>query len=403
MCGLVGIAGALEYKDEEIFQRLLLSDFWRGKDSTGMAAVRRSDEVHLAKLHSHPIDLFDMGKFKNALSGHNSKAFIGHNRAATSGKVSMLNTHPFMFNHIVGAHNGTLPISVHRQLEKIVDEQYPVDSMALLSCISKIGIKETIEQIKGSWALVWFNLANNSINFLRNDARPLWYAWSEDFKKIFWASEWRMIDGAVNGGGGKLYKREKDGAVFFPVPANQHFMLPLESLMAGGKSPPKFKTKEVKEDPTPEPETTYTMGYRPHGHNVDPFGRDAWEEEWENHVHGRNNVLPFDPRLGSAGVSEALKRGNGRTGSRSNRNTGSNNENYLFLEGTKSEPFAGRLSRTEFDNIACAGCQWCGKDVNWGDLGIAIYTKEEIVLCREHSPNGHEKGNRLYITGSVAA
>src|SRR3546814_12623264 len=53
-----------------------------------------------------------------SLSGYNSKAFIGHNRAATLGKVNGLNAHPFRYDNIMGAHNGTLDTQSWLRLEE---------------------------------------------------------------------------------------------------------------------------------------------------------------------------------------------------------------------------------------------------------------------------------------------
>lgn len=403
MCGLVGVAGALESKDEEVFQRLLVADYFRGKESTGMAAVRRTDDVFMAKLHSHPWDLFDTGRFKTALSAFNSKAFIGHNRAATSGRVNAVNAHPFMFDHIVGAHNGTLPLLMHRKLERITGEEYPVDSMALIAAIAKEGLKETIEQIKGSWALTYFDLKENTINFLRNNHRPLYYAWSDDFKKIYWASEWRMIEYAVHGADLKVWRRKEDGAGYFQLPEDQHFSLSIDKLIAGGKVPPKFKSREVKEDP--KADVTHYLGFGAgvRGTNSpgqDPFGRDVWEDDWENYNSHENgdNVLPFMP----GAVGGHSQTGSSKTGKGSKNSTDSNG-GILFLNGTVNNPFAGRLSKENFESIACQGCQWCGKKIEWGDIGIAVYLNEEIVLCSEHAPGTGEKGNRLYVTGPLAA
>jgi glucosamine 6-phosphate synthetase-like amidotransferase/phosphosugar isomerase protein len=119
MCGLVGIAGKLTVKDEATMKRLFLLDFFRGPDSTGLAAVRGDGNIHVSKLASHPIDLFDSARFKTALSGYNSKIFLGHNRYATKGKVNANNAHPYHYGDIVGAHNGTLSISSWRALEKL--------------------------------------------------------------------------------------------------------------------------------------------------------------------------------------------------------------------------------------------------------------------------------------------
>ena len=95
MCGLVGVAGALEFKDESLFKRMLVFDYFRGTDSTGVAWLKNTGNSDIVKLPSHPLDLFGMKKFDSGLMGSNSIVFLGHNRAATMGKVNGINAHPF--------------------------------------------------------------------------------------------------------------------------------------------------------------------------------------------------------------------------------------------------------------------------------------------------------------------
>jgi glucosamine 6-phosphate synthetase-like amidotransferase/phosphosugar isomerase protein len=79
MCGLVGIAGQMTAKDDAVIKRLLMYDYFRGPDSTGMAAIRGNGDVYLAKLASDPVTLFDTGKFKplSAASAASIWATIG--------------------------------------------------------------------------------------------------------------------------------------------------------------------------------------------------------------------------------------------------------------------------------------------------------------------------------------
>ena len=68
MCGLVGIAGDLSYKDEKFMKRLLVLDYFRGTDSTGLAAIRKGGEAVISKAAVNPLDLFDMSSFEKALN-----------------------------------------------------------------------------------------------------------------------------------------------------------------------------------------------------------------------------------------------------------------------------------------------------------------------------------------------
>src|SRR4051812_28283409 len=98
MCGLVGIAGQMTAKDDAIIKRLLMYDYFRGPDSTGLAAIRGNGDVYLAKLASDPVTLFDTGKFKAAISSI-SRVYMGHNRSATRGAVNNYNAHPIEYDH----------------------------------------------------------------------------------------------------------------------------------------------------------------------------------------------------------------------------------------------------------------------------------------------------------------
>jgi glucosamine 6-phosphate synthetase-like amidotransferase/phosphosugar isomerase protein len=194
MCGIVGIAGSLFAREELTMKRLLLLDSLRGMDSTGMATVRMGGKkVEIAKRASHCFNLFDTKSFNDILNGTSSLAFIGHNRSATSGAIKDVNAHPFQVDHITGVHNGTLEDSDKRVLEDMVGEKFNVDSEALFAAIAKFGVKEVIPKLqkgkdsyKGAWSLVWWDTDNKTLNFLRNDHRPLWYCYSDDFKLIFW-------------------------------------------------------------------------------------------------------------------------------------------------------------------------------------------------------------------------
>jgi glucosamine 6-phosphate synthetase-like amidotransferase/phosphosugar isomerase protein len=219
ICGIVGIAGNLFAREELTMKRLLLVDSLRGMDSTGMAAVRTGGlNVYVAKKATHCFNLFDTKTFNDALNGTGSLAFIGHNRSATVGGIKDVNAHPFQIGHITGVHNGTLEDSDKALLEKLVGEKFNTDSEALFAAIEKLGAKEVIPQLqkgrdslKGAWSLVWWDTKDRTLNFLRNEHRPMWYCYSEDFKQIFWASEFWMLDAVLQKAGNySLYKKQSE-------------------------------------------------------------------------------------------------------------------------------------------------------------------------------------------------
>lgn len=362
MCGLVGIAGALEYKDEAAMKRLLVLNWFRGPDSTGLAAIRNNGEVKISKLPSHPLDLFDLGKFKTTLSGQNSVAFLGHNRAATRGVVNHTNAHPFEIDHIVGAHNGTLDWSCQDDLEKMLGEKFPVDSKTIIAAIAAFGIEETIKNLRGSWAITYFNLKDGTLNFIRNADRPMWFAYSDNFKKLYWASEFPMIYGAVYGGNGNPYEtlyKDAKGNVFFATEENVHYSFNIDELKKGGTSRPKPKTKKL------EGKKPFLSSVGP-GAVHDPFKRRVLTEEEK----ASGKVIPISQTTSYRGTSDTHK-------------SAKDSAAVLFhhIDTPHEEPTAGRISKEKFEQLAKYGCSFCANQIEWGDEGVSIFERDDIILC----------------------
>lgn len=194
MCGLVGMAGRPFDADRKAFRTMLMFDYERGKDSTGVAVVNDKKELILEKSLGHPVHLFDehpdnwteTGVWKKA----NCRVFIGHNRAATKGKVTKANAHPFHHDTVVGAHNGTL-VSTY-PLEN--GHKFDVDSEAIFYNLNKYSADSVIGDIHGAYALTWFDFQDNMLKIIRNDKRPLYWCRREDGDVIFWASEeWMLL------------------------------------------------------------------------------------------------------------------------------------------------------------------------------------------------------------------
>lgn len=371
MCGLVGMAGDLEYKDEAMMKRLLLFDFLRGSDSTGIAAYKKNKtEASIFKVASHPIDLFDSTKFKALLSGNQCQVFLGHNRAATAGKVNGVNAHPFQMGNIFGAHNGTLYEFNWRDIEKKLDEKFDVDSAALFAAIDKLGIEEAIKMCeynetnsqKGAWALTWFDTSKNKLYFLRNKHRPLWIAYNEDVTKMMWASEWWMMEAAIASGNASDWKPfiSKKGNQYFNVTEDTLIEIDLDELRDKNKKKPKDKpvwpTKEVK--------GTVLSYSKP---NTPPFtAGHSYFQTSTTHSKTTGDVIILPTA------------NNGKT------------EYMIEVIGSPRRPFGGVIDITDFYDIAKSGCSWCGKDVEYGDTGVIIWERHDTILgkcCSGLTPN----------------
>lgn len=176
----------------------MILDSVRGTDSTGIAVVSRTGEVKMAKSVGNPFELFNTKAYDTSLLGWN-KVIIGHNRYGTQGKISKKNAHPFEFDTLVGAHNGTLK----NKYQLIDPSLFDVDSENLFHHIEKKGIDDALKVMDGAWALVWWDKEANTLNFLRNKERPL-FIMKNEAGMLYWASEKWMLEVALPRHGVKL-------------------------------------------------------------------------------------------------------------------------------------------------------------------------------------------------------
>ena len=363
MCGLVGIAGSLAHKDEATMKRLFLLDYFRGTDATGFASVSTTGDVKVAKVASNPIDLFDMQRYKAASVAHSSRVFIGHNRAKTVGNNSFNNAHPFEYGHIVGAHNGTLEKSSFRALEQKLEEEFEVDSQAIFACIAKFGIEATIPLLEGAWALVWYNTQEGTLNFIRNEKRPLWYSYAKNHKRIFWASEYAMIDSALKMAGTEtdyeLLTTSK-GHCYFAFPVDTMYSYKVADIVAGTKQPkPLSKVLKGKETPPIAAGSPFMGG-----------------------MNGGNTI--------QTGLTQTT---HSTTTSPSRQRPADKIKHFV---GTPMAPFGGLLTKGEFEHAAVRGCSWCSAEVNWGDTGLVFHENTGTILCRDCN-GGTTSMNRVYV------
>lgn len=194
MCGHVGMAGVLTPQDEKAFHNLLVLDSVRGIDSTGIAVVHRGDGGHkIVKGIGDPYRLMDRKAYDKAFVGFH-RVIIGHNRYATQGAVNDKNAHPYEFDTLIGAHNGTL--SNKWQLADARD--FSVDSENLYHHMETKGFSDLMTVILGAWALVWWDKENDTLNLLRNKERTLFLSYSEDGNRLYWASEAWMLHAALS-------------------------------------------------------------------------------------------------------------------------------------------------------------------------------------------------------------
>lgn len=198
MCGIVGIFNASQTSQNvELFEKLLYADVFRGFHSTG---VFRLDEeltgtLTFKKAVAAPAYLCEKGweGLKGVSSGTASSLklsplYVGHNRHATVGEKTDENSHPFTVGKITMVHNGSVSKT---QLSN--GSQFAVDSHAICDLLDKKGLEEALKEMDGAFALVWWNSEEKTLNFFRNDERPLRINRYTDGTYV-WASEGDMLD-----------------------------------------------------------------------------------------------------------------------------------------------------------------------------------------------------------------
>jgi len=333
LCGIVGLAGALKPEDEQMFKVLLLLDYFRGQDSTGMAVIGKDKTVKVLKTADDPIILMQHEDFELTLHAAVSRGFLGHNRAATIGGTSRANAHPFTHGSITGVHNGTLTVVNKLELASRLEESYATDSETLYAHMAKYGVEDTITRLEGAWALVWFNTADNTLNMIRNAERPLWTCTKKSGagSVMLWASENEMLSAAaaMSKDGGD-YDTDEEGYSYYALDINTLHTWNLEMLAAGNLTP---RTKEMKGRPTPPKVITPPKipGATP------PTSVVTVVEE--------DKVITVE------------------------------------TEGSEADPFGGLITEAEWESLSGNGCSYCGVNVDKHMEGLAIFLPEQIVLC----------------------
>lgn len=196
MCGHVGVAGTITRDGVDAFCDLLHFDTRRGPHSTGVLAVGRGKDpdCDVVKMAVPALYLMETKLFDQKVTTGKS-VLLGHNRFATVGKINRANAHPFEFEHVIGAHNGTIAYSDRDCI--IGGDKFDTDSEGIFNMINELGVEQTIPELYGAWALVWYDKRDHSINFIRNSERELYYVLAEDGKSLWWASEAGMLHAAL--------------------------------------------------------------------------------------------------------------------------------------------------------------------------------------------------------------
>ncbi|MFM1931583.1 MAG: Citrobacter phage [Bacteroidota bacterium] len=197
MCGLV--AFSTPTPSTPSLSNLLSLSQNRGTHSTGVCFSNPS---------GFPVIQKDLGPFDTNLRHHLlnpiCSAALAHTRDATIGSVNLSNCHPFKFNHIIGAHNGTINNYLQLSLEykprfehvHINPNSVDMDSKLIFAALATDQNLSILSKIEGAAALIWFDLSNapSTLNIWRNEFRPLHFGTLISTNATYVASEAQALE-----------------------------------------------------------------------------------------------------------------------------------------------------------------------------------------------------------------
>lgn len=199
ICGLFGVVGSgINQQDLVALRTLGFVSELRGRHGTGVAQGRifNNDlEVEIDKSNMDFAKHLDYNKETNfrtpnqrrILEGVRDNFFLCHVRHATVGNISPNNAHPYLFENVVGMHNGTLTTS-----EFVPDLKETVtDSYKLFDKMNKEGVDSALSSLStlDAFALVFIDRNKSTINIIRNRQRTLFWAVSDKRSCLWIASE----------------------------------------------------------------------------------------------------------------------------------------------------------------------------------------------------------------------
>lgn len=183
MCGIIGIIAkqpnGFFQPHIEIFRQMLYANAVRGTDATGAFGVNKYGNVDIIKQAADANTFTNDDEFDAfCKKGYSSYHFmIGHNRKATHGEKDSKSAHPFWDkdNKICLIHNGMISNYKSFCTEATVDSQAITNELA-----NREDPYEIFQEIEGSYAMIWYDVAKKRLNFMRNSLRPLFISETSD-------------------------------------------------------------------------------------------------------------------------------------------------------------------------------------------------------------------------------
>jgi hypothetical protein len=167
----------------------------RGMDSSGIFQIDKDNNPFLHKQNVPGFMFAETKAVKRFIADVDTcPVTVGHVRAATAGKVTVDNAHPFVAERadgtrLIGVHNGTLTGWQQQPGAK----EYEVDSDWALNLIAAEGV-DAFEKFNGAYCFVWWDEQKPDKLFMaRNDDRPMHFVMNKTKDTILFGSESGMV------------------------------------------------------------------------------------------------------------------------------------------------------------------------------------------------------------------